>query len=321
VGRPEFFDDDDGPIGSFHPPTVLITPSEVQVEDPVTMTIRVEAAGTVQRPPRRLRLEKFPGFAEQFYVEFADDPTFRRTGDGAWELTCKLKPRHVNVKAVPSFPFVFFTPGFFPPERGYQVQRTASVPLVVGPRATVQPSDVTQGADLQQLPESVYQIVEGPAVQQRASAWSREGLLILGAIGLLVPPWACLVWCVTWRRLYPDASRRSRWRRSHAAQRALAALQSAETSEDASGRAAAVLTSYLQERYDLTAEEPTPKEVGSHLERVGWDSAIAEQAAAFFRACDAARYGHIPDLDSPMVAARQLVLSLEAERCPAHASS
>src|SRR5262245_58221783 len=76
VGRPEFFDEDESPIGSFHPPTVRITPSEVQVEDPVSVTIRVEAAGRVQRPPRQLRLEKLPEFAEQFYVEYPNGPTF-----------------------------------------------------------------------------------------------------------------------------------------------------------------------------------------------------------------------------------------------------
>ncbi|HMF12527.1 MAG TPA: hypothetical protein VKE94_09485, partial [Gemmataceae bacterium] len=180
VGRPEFFDEDDGPIGVFQTPTVRIAPSEVQVEDPVAVTIRVEAAGPVQRPPRQLRLEKFPGFSDQFYVEYAEDAAFRRMDDRTWELTCTLKPRSANVKMIPSFPFVSFTPGLVPPERGYQIHRTATVPLFVRPRAAVQPSDVSGGVEAPSIPESFLHIAEGPALLRRGSAFSPEALLAIG---------------------------------------------------------------------------------------------------------------------------------------------
>src|SRR5260370_41145541 len=143
AGRPEFFDEDEGPIGAFRTPDVRIAPSEVRVEDPVTVTIRVAAAGPVQRPPKQIRLEKLPGFSAQFYIEYPDDPTFRRIDDRTWEFICTLKPRATTVQAVPSFPFAFFTPGFLPPERGYQVHRTPSIPLVVRPRPVVPPIAVT----------------------------------------------------------------------------------------------------------------------------------------------------------------------------------
>jgi hypothetical protein len=320
VGRPEFFDEEDGPIGAFETPVVQVTPRDVQVEDPVTVTIRVAAAAPVQRPPRRLRLEQLPGFAEQFYVEYPDDPTFRRIDDRTWEFTCTLKPKSVNVTAIPSFPFVFFTPGLVPPERGYQIHRTASISLVVRPRAAVLPTDIAGGGESLRIPASVFQVAEGPALLRHAPPWSRETLLLVSAIGFFVPPLACVVCCVVWRRRHPDAARAARWRRSHAAQMALAELGGSEEGAAAAGRAAVVVARYLQQRYDLPAAEPTPAEVGVHLQRAGCDAALAEQAASFFRACDAVRYAHVPPEECPTVVARQLVLTLEGEPCPAHTS-
>src|SRR5262245_60557809 len=198
AGRPEFFDEEDGPIGSFQTPSLRIDPREVQVEDTVTVTIRVAAAGPVQRPPKQIRLEKFPGFTEQFYIEYPDDPTFHQIDASTWEFTCTLKPRNTSVAAIPSFPFVFFTPGFLPPERGYQVRRTASVSIRVRPRAAVEPSAVLGGKEIPPYPESVYQLAPSDAVLRRVSVWSRDQLLLVSGLGLVLPPLACFAWCMAW---------------------------------------------------------------------------------------------------------------------------
>jgi hypothetical protein len=320
IGRPEFFDED-GPIGAFQMPIVRVTPSEVQVEDPITVTIRVMAAGPVQRPPKQIRLEKFPGFAERFYVEYPDDPTFRRIDDRTWEFTCTFKPRGVNVNSVPSFPFVFFTPGLLPPERGYQVHRTASVAITVRPRAAVQPNDVARGVESQPIPESVYQIADGTSVLNYARPYSLSGWIFIAGICLLPPALGFLFRCIVWPRFSPNAKSRTSARRSHAAKSALAGLDRLAPGIEHSQAATAIVARYLRERFELTAEEPAPIEVHRHLESAGFDPVSSASAADFFRACDAIRYGHVPLTENPAELARQVILVLEAGPCPESASS
>jgi hypothetical protein len=324
VGRPDFFDEDEGPIGAFQAPIIQAVPRELQVEDPLTLTIRVVASGPVHRPPRQLRLENYPEFKEQFYIQYPDGPTFRRLDDRTWELTCVLKPKSTNVKAIPSFPFVFFTPGFLPPQRGYQVQRTASIDITVRRRSSVQDRDVKSPVEPIRAPASAYQLAEGPRVLRRVSAPSVDALLVVGTISLALPPLIAASWCVMWRRLHPDAVRRARRRRSQAARTALVALRSVGGSdEELVRRTADIVTSYLRQRFDLSAEEPTPAEVGAHLESVQGDPELASQAAEFFRSCDAARFGHFSaaGFEELTELARQLILNLEAEPCPSSASS
>lgn len=96
---------------------------------------------------------------------------------------------------------------------------------------------------------------------------------------------------------------------------------------------AAITARYLRQRFDLPAAEPTPAEVAGHLRgALPGGEKLAEQAADFFRACDAARFApagiesrHGPDHAimgerSPLLAsrftnltemARQLIVSLE----------
>src|SRR5262249_281032 len=111
-----------------------------------------------------------------------------------------------------------------------------------------------------------------------------------------------------------------RRQRSHAARRALTKLRGLEGNEDSSGRAAAVVASYLRERYALPAADPTPTEVARHLEKTGLHSRVIRQAISFFGGSYALRYAPPPPSDPLASAAHQLVLQLEAETCPVDAS-
>jgi hypothetical protein len=322
VGRPELFDEDESPIGAFQTPTVQVAPSGVQVEDPLTLTIRIAAAGKVQRAPGRFRLDDLPGFREQFFIEYPTGPTFRKLDERSWELVSTLKPRSTNVQAVPSFPFVFFTPGFLPPQRGYQIQRTPSVPITVRPRRTVQQRDVRGADNAAAVPESVFQLAEGSAVRRASAAWSLTALLWVGVVGLLLPPFAAVSWCILWRRRHPDSWRRVQQRRSHAAWRALAALRTPARNEDVVLRTMRIMASYLAERFDLAAEEPTPAEAGRCLDAAGCSVESATRAVAFFQICDAARFAQqaAPEPVDLAAAAEKLILDLEAESCRVPAS-
>lgn len=322
VGRPELFDEDESPIGAFQTPSVQVDRSEVQVEDSLTLTIRIVATGKVQRAPGRFRLDDLPGFREQFFIEYPTGPTFRRLDERTWELACTLKPRSTNVQAVPSFPFVFFTPGFLPPQRGYQIQRTPSVPITVRPRQAVQPREVRGADNAAAIPESVYQLAEGSAVRRAAAPWSPTGLVWMGIVGFLLPPPAAVCWCVLWRRRHPDSMRRMQQRRSLAARRALAALRTPARTEEAPLQTMRIVASFLAERYDLAAEEPTPAEVGRCLEAAGCAPETIEPAVAFFQTCDAVRFARqsLPAAADLAASAQKLILDLEAQSCLAPAS-
>jgi hypothetical protein len=320
IGRPDFFDVEDGPIGSFQTPMVRASPTAVQVEDPITLTIRVRATGRVHRPPKQIRLERFPEITEQFYVEYPDDPVFRRVDDGAWEFTCTLKPRRTDVTAIPSFPFAYFVPELLPPERGYQIHRTASIPITVRPRAVVQPGDVVHGVESQPLPEMAYQIAEGTSVLRYARPAVPAAWYVFGGICLLFPPVGFFIRQMVWPRFSLNAKRRAIVRRTIAAKRALSALDRLPAEDDSSG-AATVVVRYLRERFDLGSEEPTPNEVQSGLMAVGYERTATELAGDFFSLCDAARYGHVPPPHNAATAAREVILTLEAGPCPVSASS
>jgi hypothetical protein len=319
AGRPEFFEETGGAIGAFQVPVVQPSARELQAEDPFTLSIRITAAGRVQRPPHWPQLEKLPGFSEAFYIEpYPAEETGRQVDGQTWEFTYTLRPKNTKVKAVPSFPFVFFTPGFLPPEAGYQVKRARGIELTVRPRKAVSPEAVKSAGPPAETPDFVYRISRGPEVLHRSLTWTPRTLLTIGIIGLLVPPMLCIGWCLLWRRLFPDALHRARKQRSQAARFALRALNSQDGDREPGERAAAIVTDYLHQRLDLPAAEPTPREVGISLQRAGLAPGLTDQAAAFFRACDAARFSlstaRAPD--DLRAAATKLILSLEAEPWP-----
>ncbi|HYT87250.1 MAG TPA: hypothetical protein VEL76_00890, partial [Gemmataceae bacterium] len=120
---------------------------------------------------------------------------------------------------------------------------------------------------------------------------------------------------------YPDARGLKRRRRSRAATQALQALH-ALGSEDRGGRTGAIVAEYLHRRLDLSVHEPTPAEVGAHLQRAGLSAVVANRVTAFFHACDAARFA--PDPANRPAAlpaeAEQVVSALEAELCSPRSS-
>jgi hypothetical protein len=313
INRPPLFDEERSPIGSFREPVVKAEPTELQAEDPLTFTLRLIASGPVLRPPGRPRLEKFPGFADDFDIEPLGD------GDGridpqTWEFAYRLRPRRAEVQAIPSIPFVYFVPGQLPAHRGYQTRYTSAIELKVRPRAEVRPSDVA-GPRPPRGPDSLYQLAEGPGLYRRQQPDSLPGLPAL-LILFLFPPLACAGWYWLWSQFYPDAARLVRLRRSRAARLALQALHHLGASDTIlqAERTAAIVAEYLRQRFDLSAAEPTPDEVETSLQRAGVPSDLAGRVAEFFRRCDAVRFGPglATDPTELIAGAEELLLALEA---------
>jgi hypothetical protein len=311
VGRPAHAPFSEA-VGSFHPATTA-TPVELEAEGPLTFTLRITADGQVWEAPRRPDLRALPAFAERFYIDDVATPDETPTGRQGWEFVYRFKPRNTTVEAIPSFPLVYYQPGMLPPMKGYMTRWAPSIPLKVWPRQQVKATDLIGGKPLVSPPATIFQFANGDDVLRRENPGTLPGPVVLSLLAL-APPLGCVAWFLAWRRLYPDAARLAKQRRSRAARMALRQLRIAGKVPllQQPERAAAIVTEYLRQRFELPAAEATPVEVAAHFHRVGLPAALAERATRFFQECDAARFRPSPWLDWPAVAtAEQLVLAVE----------
>jgi hypothetical protein len=325
--RPSNFSD---AVGTFEISTEA-KPTELRVGQALTFTVRITATGPVQAPPSRPNLRELTAFQQSFYIESlpgaddsagADDKT-------AWEFAYRLKPRDEHVDAVPSLPFVYYKPA--PPGSGgrgsFQTIYAPRLPLTVKPAGEPAPTQGPKDVPAVQAPESVFQIVEGPAVLRRPVDWDLAGPVAAGVV-LIGMPAACVAWYLLWRRRYPDAARLARQRRGQAARHALRALDALrkQAADEQARQAAAVVALYLRERIQLRAAAPTPEEAAAHLRRAGVSAGTSDAVAGFFRSCDVARFAPdalrsgTPAADGWAAAAGSLILTLEAEPCLSQAS-
>jgi hypothetical protein len=282
-------------------------PAELEAQTPLTFTLTVQARGVVRHPPDRLDLRQLSAFADAFYIEDGEN---RHPDTETWAFTYRLKPRRAGVPEVPGVPFVWYDPALARTGKAFQVTYTEPIPLRVRPHAAV-PVPM-------QAPAAAFEIVTGPEVLARPTRWPVPGLAA-ALVVVLAPPAACIGWWLVWRKLYPDAARRTQQRRSRAARRALHSLQqtSGLAGQALAARVAAVMTGYLHERLDLAPREPTPAEVQAHLAHRGPLQHLAPALGELYRACDAARF--VPSATGgPNLAAEaeRLIVAVEEALCP-----
>jgi hypothetical protein len=131
---------------------------------------------------------------------------------------------------------------------------------------------------------------------------------------LLGPPLGCAAWYAIWRRVYPDAARKTKQRRCRAATLALKQLERLPrgSTEVRAAHIAAAVTIYLQQRLDLPAAEPTPAEAAAHLRTAGCPDTLSDRAELFFKSCDAARFFPNASAADLPAFAQHLILDLEA---------
>jgi hypothetical protein len=307
AGRPDNFR---GAVGLFRIQAGTPTKS-VAVNQQFRYTVRITADRSVpmRAPPTRPELDRESSFKESFDVE-APEPASKKDGN-VWEFYYLLKPKSESVKEIPELPFSFFDPRFRDDSRGYQEATADPVPLTVTP-AVIEPPVVKGQRDTNNYPETIRQVAEDDEVLRRQHPWSPPSLGWLIAL-LALPPIAALTWLGIWRRLYPDAARLARLRRSQAARDSLKALQNTGGEQQAE-RVAGIATLYLVRRFDLAVTSPTPGEVEAHLRGVGLPDELRQQTTALLQTCDALRFSAMPAAVSGSLVetARELILALEA---------
>jgi hypothetical protein len=286
-------------------------PTEVEPGQPIRYRVRIAGKGRVMRPPQRPDLRRDERFKAAFRIEdVPDDSRTWKASDGqVWEFAYRLRPRSAAVTHIPSLRFVYFRPGLVPREKGYFTTGSRAIELRVRSPEPIVESTAP-------IPDDIHRIVEGPAVLKSEQQAALRSVWVL-AVLLLAPPALCGCWYAAWRRLYPDAARAARRRRSQAARTALRTLR-AGRGEDAAARArrsSAVLDAYLRDRLDLPIADATPRQAGERLRRIGFPPHLTQQAAELIRSCDAVRFAPelLPPEQNLPALAENLILALESE--------
>lgn len=222
-------------------------------------------------------LKKLPAFDAFTVTPVADAP--RKPDDKAVRFNYKLRPRNRSVDRVPALEFYYFNPSAAPGKKQFPSTVAVSVPIAVTdppPRPVVPMPE----------PDRLFHVATGSGVLGAPLDPCWWGWTAAGLIGPLV----ALGWFLAWRRVYPDARRLARMRRSRAARRALDAIRRAGRAPDPAAAVAGAVLGYLRTRFPLPESAATPSEVAAALVESRVPAEVAEQVAGVFRACDHARF-------------------------------
>ncbi|WP_439625246.1 hypothetical protein [Gemmata sp.] len=302
VGQPtaNFF----GAAGSGVKVAWAVEPRSVPEGEELVATLIVSNV-TNPRKVRRPDLKTLPDFNDRFAV--TDGPDVPVAG-GATEVrfAYRLRPRSRQTAEVPTLAFYYFNPAAPAGKEFKQTNTGRPVPITVTaapPKAPPAPVPLTE-------PDHLFAIATGPGVLGRdpgtVPAWAWPAAALAG-------PLLAVAWYAAWVRVYPDAQRLARARRSRAARRAVDAVARADRTPDPPAAVAAAVLHYLRERFGLPPGAATPSEIAAAIAQHGTLEADCAAVAGFFRACDAARFAPPSDGAVSLTAdARALVLRLEA---------
>lgn len=286
------------------------SPTEVQVEMPVTLTVHISGQGLLNYQPQRRHLRIFPDeIADDFYVEEVpdEDRAPASVQERVWTFVYRLRPKHVKVQAIPELRLLYYVPG----GRGFQSTFAPDIPIKVTPPP--EPTPAKLGLKVVVVPDRFYHLRSVEDVLRDDTPLSRPGPGVLLAL-VAGPPLACWLWYARWRRCHPNAAESTQRRRSRAARLALASLADQPGNVERT-RAAAV--DFLRQRLELTAAEPTPVEVARHLKRLGFATSVVSGWANLLHACDHVRFTSSPSAPGTDLAteAVRLIRELEADPC------
>ncbi len=286
---------------------VSAEPTDVQVEEAITLRIYLTGSGPEEYEPIRKSLRLLPeAWQSDFYVQELPDKHEVLRDKKTWLFVYRLKPKHVKVDVIDDIKLVYYDPDL-PGARKYVTKYADRIPLNVKPKAN--PSDKVE-LEVPAVPESFYEVVRSSDVLVRSTSTMALTSVQL-ALFLVLPPLACLAGVLTWRKCFPDASQRAVQHRNAAAQRALDQLQESDAI------LWDVVRRYLHERCDFPAVDSMPAEVSAYLKRRGFALAVCRQAQEYFVACDAMRFTAAagPQRQTLADEAVRLIQSLEADPC------
>jgi hypothetical protein len=282
-------------------------PTDLQVEQSITLRIQIIGEGRKEYEPNRKNLRLFPdSWKSDFYVQEMQDKHEVIRARKTWLFVYRLKPKHVKVNAIDDIKLVYYDPNIRDKLK-FVTKYANSIKITVKPKPDKSDEMVVP---LSAAPPSFFEFVGTRHVLARSpDPFTISGLQLIWLMAL--PPLACLFSVIVWRRYFPDKAQRAIQYRGGSAARALAQLQTGSVS------VWDVVRRYLRERFDFPVEDPTPSEVSAFLKRRGFALALCEQGRTFLQACDAARYtsGRIIESKQLLDAAAGLIQALETDPC------
>lgn len=282
AGRPAHFA---GLVGQYRI-TASASPTDVNVGDPITLTVRITSTGGVLRDPR-LDLARQPGLAGRFRIsESRREPRRERDAIVIEEV---IRPLSDDVKEIPPIE----APYFDTKSGRYEVARSEPIALNVRPTRIVTAGDAEGASVASAIEDAAGGIAHnyGAAaalVDQRfdlaAALHSPAWLMALGA-----PPAAYVLslLALTWRRRGREVQPRRR--RKRALRAALRLLESDGGEEGGADRAGRAVRQYIADRFGRSAAALTAADCVEIIEPL--DEALGAQLAALLEQCDAGRYG------------------------------
>jgi hypothetical protein len=285
-------------------------PTQVHVEEPITLTVRITGKGPAGYRPERKDLKIFPDdLADAFYAEAAPDQDKHLPEKGLWEFVYRLRPKGDDVTSIPGLQLKYFDLD----TKQFASSYADEIPITVKGRPPASAESLR--LRIVRAPSRFYQLRPADEVLRDDTPMRLPDPGLLVAL-LALPPLLCFMWYRAWRRLYPSAAERRQMRRSRAARLALAYLQ--KQAPDVPGTRAATVD-FLRQRLDLAALEATPKEVADHLKRLGIAKSLVIEWTAFLNTCDRYRFAPMTSQhESPLsVHAIRLIHALEADPCVA----
>jgi hypothetical protein len=285
-------------------------PTEVHVEEAITLRIEITGEGPAKYEPKFKDLRLFPDSRKNdFYIQELPDQREVLRDTKTWVFVYRFKPKNVKVKEIGDLCLCYYDPQF--PDKIKYVTKFAEPPIPI--KVTPKPNtlgDKVIPPDVNSAPASFYhqadssRVLAPPRLFFPISNIARASYLVL-------LPLVCLVGALAWRHWFPDDARRTRRHRDQSAARAIAHLRANDAP------AWDVVRDYLRERFDFPATDATPTEVAAFLKRRGFAKAVGEQALAFLQTCDALRFNASPDLAQRPLAedAVRLIEAMEADPC------
>jgi hypothetical protein len=288
---------------------VRAAPTTVQVEDPLTLTVRIVSleTGPWPYPPQRERLRLLPKELESdFFIEPVPEADRQFPAEKAWEFSWRLMPKHETVNKIPALEFIYFhttAPSDFKAADG-----ASAIALTVSPRHLLRFRAPASART------KFQNTVEDPALLTRSPS-PHERLAMLAG-GLITPPLVCFAGYFVWWRLFPSAAERLRRRRGRALRTALKQLRKLGSSASPAC-VRPVFAEYLRLRLELPPGEVTPSEAHQALLKRGLPTNLASDALNTLQRADAALFapstnGEKDDFSGELT---KLMRDLEVELC------
>jgi len=315
-GRPPTFA---GAVGQFEF-RVSAKPTEVAVGDPITLTLTIQDRSQLPtdmgllKPPN---LEADDDLTRDFRI--AGDPPAGIVAGRRKSFTQTIRARNDAVTAVPPVPFSYFDPQ----RREYVTVSSTPISLQVDPAVTMADSWIV-GAEGEPDPTMTELAeVEGGILAN----YSGESLVLASqtfaftwthGLAVVLPPIAFSIVVVGKRRalrLKRDGGHARRRRARRNAIKRLGDAQNAESDRQAILAAAAV-SEYVADRYNLPAGALTSAEVLERLARGRVPPGLLQDVEQLLADCEQQRYaGHSnSDTESFAQSARRCIDGLERER-------